>query len=156
MPPPADTALFPTILHPKKRAVLLAYVACGLVKPACKASGTAFSMHYYWRKHDPAYAEAWAEAEQLGAVMLEDEAIRRARDGVERTIFHQGVPIGTEHRYSDVLLIFLLKGAKPEKYQEHTEHHHSGEVEHTHTWQERLASAHASLEERRNGHVHTP
>ena len=154
MPAPSATAFFPTILHPKKRAVLLAYVECGRVKPACAAARTDFSTHYYWLKQDQTYAEAWKEAEQLCAVRLEDEAIRRAHDGVERTIFHQGIKVGTEHRYSDMLLIFLLKGAKPEKYAEHVDHQHRGQVEHTLIWQERLTSAHASLEERRNGHVH--
>ena len=121
MPRPLETALFHTISHPKKRAVLCAYVELGRVKAACAAAHTPFNMHYYWLKHDPAYAEAWQEAVALLAVSLEDEAIRRARDGVERPIFHQGVLIGTEHRYSDVLLIFLLKGAMPQKYADRTE-----------------------------------
>ena len=58
----APTAVFCTILHPKKRAVLLAYGDCGQIKRACEAANTPFSLHYYWLKQDPAFTGAMRAA----------------------------------------------------------------------------------------------
>ena len=52
------------------------------------------------------------------ADLLEEEARRRAHDGVDEPVWFQGVQCGTVRKYSDTLLIFLLKGAKPDKYRE--------------------------------------
>jgi hypothetical protein len=65
---------------------------------------------------DDLYVEAFAAAEQLAARTLEEEAIRRARDGVTRTVYRNGEAVGEELSYSDTLLIFLLKGHMPDKY----------------------------------------
>lgn len=108
--------LFSAILHPKKRAFLAAYATCGQIKQACLAAQTDHVMHYYWLKTDPAYKEAFAEAKDLAASTLEDEAIRRARDGVTRPVYYLGAVVGEELVYSDTLLIFLLKGLMPELY----------------------------------------
>ena len=121
MAPPGETKLFPTISHSKKRAFLLAFTEIGQLRRACAAVTMDHSLHYYWLKTDPTYVEAFSEAQALAGATLEEEAIRRARDGIKRTIFHQGKPIGEELLYSDTLLIFLLKGAMPEKYSERHE-----------------------------------
>jgi hypothetical protein len=47
---------------------------------------------------------------------LEDEAVRRAYEGVERPVFQGGKQVGVVREYSDTLLIFLLKALRPEKY----------------------------------------
>ena len=72
---------------------------------------------------------------------MEEEARRRAVEGVAKLKFHQGqlihIPVVdadgqpvlaengepkqkpyVEHEYSDTLLIFLLKGARPKKFRE--------------------------------------
>jgi len=121
MSKPAPSALFPTISHPKKRAVLRAYVECGRVKPACAAAKTDFSMHYYWLKQDPVYAEAFAEAQGMVATQLEDEAIRRAL-GWEETHYTLQARSYDVTKHSDTLLIFLLKGAMPKKYGDKVTH----------------------------------
>lgn len=55
----------------------------------------------------------------LDVVSLEAEAVRRASEGtLKPTGWHKGEPSGYIREYSDILLIFLLKGAKPEKYAE--------------------------------------
>jgi hypothetical protein len=113
---PSETKLFSQISHPKKRAFLLAFAEIGQITRAARAASVDHSLHYYWHKTDPAYREAFADAKDLAAATLEEEAIRRARDGVKRTIFYQGEAIGEELTYSDTLLIFLLKGAIPDKY----------------------------------------
>jgi hypothetical protein len=40
------------------------------------------------------------------------EAVRRAKDGYIKPVFHQGVKVGEVREYSDVLLMFMLK-ARP-------------------------------------------
>ncbi len=47
---------------------------------------------------------------------------RRAFEGVEEPVFHQGKQCGTIRRYSDTLTIFLLKAHRPAKYRERREH----------------------------------
>ena len=89
--------------------------------------------HYWWLKHDPAYAVAFAQAEEKAADALEAEARRRAINGVLRYKFDKGRPITNpetgepyyELEYSDTLLIFLLKGARPGRYRERIEIEHS-------------------------------
>ncbi len=63
----------------------------------------------------------------MGADLLEDEAVRRAKDGVEEPVYQGGKLVGHVQKYSDTLLIFLLKGAKPEKFRERSQHEFSGE-----------------------------
>lgn len=101
---PSDTALFPQIAHPQKRAILAAYAECGRISHAATAAKVALRMHYYWRTVDPAYAAAWIEAQRMAGERLEELAVQRAEQG------------------SDTLLIFLLKGAMPHKYRERYEH----------------------------------
>jgi hypothetical protein len=54
--------------------------------------------------------------------ILEAEAHRRAVEGVEKPVgWYKGRPGGYVREYSDVLLIFLLKGLRPEKYKDRLE-----------------------------------
>jgi hypothetical protein len=78
--------------------------------------------HYRWLAQDPDYREAFALAKREAADMLEGEAIRRAVEGVEvPTGWYKGEPGAFITQYSDTLLIFLLKGAFPEKYSDKRE-----------------------------------
>ena len=55
------------------------------------------------------------EAVAEGIDLLEEEARRRAVDGVnKRPIYHRGVQVGEIAQYSDKLLIFLLERRRPE------------------------------------------
>lgn len=76
---------------------------------------------YDHRKRDPDFAKAWDEAKEIGADALEDEAVRRAKEGTLKPVFQGGELVGHVREYSDTLLIFLLKGAKPAKYRERFE-----------------------------------
>jgi hypothetical protein len=62
-----------------------------------------------------------ADAIDEGTDVLEDEVFRRAREGVEKPVFYEGVECGTVRVYSDTLAIFLLKGRRPDKFKERTE-----------------------------------
>ena len=128
----AEPAAFHKIRHPKKRAMLVAYAACGHISQAAAAAGIDRPNHPLWIRKDPDYAAAFQEAHTGAVIVLEDEAHRRAVSGVQRVKFHEGRPIMgkgpdgkpmtyVEHEYSDTLLIFLLKANAPEKYRERME-----------------------------------
>lgn len=68
------------------------------------------------RKDDAEFAELWDEAIEAGLERLEGEAMQRALEGIEETVYYHGEQIDTVRRYSDRLLIFLLKTLRPEKY----------------------------------------
>ena len=57
-------------------------------------------------------------AREEAADTLEAEARRRAIEGVEEPVFHKGERVGTVRKHSDLLLIFLLKGARPQKFRD--------------------------------------
>jgi len=59
---------------------------------------------------------------KIGVQALEDEAKRRAFKGVNEPLMHLGKKVGTVKKYSDTLLIFLLKAHDPEKYVERIQH----------------------------------
>lgn len=72
------------------------------------------------RLEDPKFDQAYKLAMDAASDILEEEAVRRAVEGVEVDVYHQGVPVGTRINYSDTLLQFLLKGAKKDKYAQHS------------------------------------
>ena len=110
---PVPASLFPEIAHAKKRAMLGALAHCLSVKTACAQIGIPRKTHYIWCHTDPQYAAAVGRARALGAEWLEDMAIQRATAG--------------EHP-SDTLLIFLLKGALPDKYRDQQRREAGSEV----------------------------
>ena len=115
---------------PKKKAQFLdALAQTGNVRQAAKAVGFSANRFYVHRRQDPPFAAAWEEAMQHAMdIVLEPEAIRRAVEGVEKAVYYQGEPVGTVREYSDTLLIFLLKGGKPDKYKDRREVFHRGTI----------------------------
>ena len=108
---------------PEKVAKFLAALSSGAtVEKALAASGISRGTVYEWRKADKAFAEQWDEAVEAGTDGLEDEAVRRGRDGVEKPVFQGGKQVGFVQEYSDTLLIFMLKGRRPEKFKDRHEH----------------------------------
>ncbi|MDG9966943.1 terminase [Achromobacter mucicolens] len=83
------------------------------------AVGASRSVVYEWRMADEEFAKAWDQAIRVATLGLEDEARRRAQDGVDEPVFYLGAECGTVRKYSDTLLIFLLK-AHDHKYREKT------------------------------------
>lgn len=127
-----------------QRGFLAALKDTGNVRLACEAVGVNRKTAYRRRASDQSFANLWEEAIDEAADLLEAEAVRRARVGVEEPVVYQGEIQGmwidpksgktvtqdtpgavlvptTVTRYSDTLLIFLLKGARPEKYRERFE-----------------------------------
>lgn len=69
-----------------------------------------------WKEKDPAFASAYEDALEDSADVLEDEAVRRAVDGVPKAVYYMGEVVGREVVYSDDLLKFVLAGRRPERY----------------------------------------
>lgn len=72
----------------------------GSVGKAGKIAGIGHTSLYRWRQEDEVFAAKWDLAAELTADGLEDECRRRAMAG------------------SDNLLMFLLKGLRPERWRE--------------------------------------
>ncbi len=87
-------------------------------RPASEAAGINKSLIYTrdWL-HDQQFQAALERARVMAIDVLEDEATRRAVEGVEEPAgWYMGKAGGTVRRYSDTLLIFKLKGELPQKY----------------------------------------
>lgn len=117
----------------KKAAFLAAYALCGNITQAAQSAGVARQSHYEWIEGKE-YADAFAKAGEEATDRLEAEARRRAERGVMRKKFDKGVPVldpetgaqYVEYEYSDTLMIFLLKGLRPDKYRDNIAIQHDG------------------------------
>lgn len=100
-------AMFGYVRHPKRRAFLEAFIRTGTIFGAALAVGVSRNIHPYWMEHDPEFERGFREAQAASNEVLLQEARRRATH---------------PKRPSDLLLIFLLKGAYPHIYRERYEH----------------------------------
>jgi len=114
----------------KRKLFLAAYVECGAITSAAKATSVCETLHYKWLA-DPAYAAAFAEAEKQAINRLEAELFRRVYEGTEEPVVYQGElcyqkdakgkltnKALTIRRKNDTLLIFALKGKRPDVYRD--------------------------------------
>jgi hypothetical protein len=127
-PPPRRRAPSTPSAQEKKYALLAAYQTCGKLTDACREVGISRGVHYRWKDADEAYAKAFEASHTQVADLLEDEVIRRGRDGVKKPVFHQGKICGHVQEYSDLLLIFMLKALRPGKFRDNVKHEHEGKV----------------------------
>ena len=96
----------------------------GNVTAAVAAAGISRTRAYERRKTDPAFATAWDEAEDIATDRLEDEARRRAIEGVAEPLVSagklvrrdDGQPI-TVRRYSANPLLALIKARRPPRHE---------------------------------------
>lgn len=82
-------------------------------------SHTCYKDHY---RADPEFKVLADEAYEYAGDVLEQEARRRAFSGVLKPVYQGGKKVGLIREFSDTLLIFLLKGAKPGKYADRVIH----------------------------------
>jgi hypothetical protein len=131
-------------LSTTKRVKFLKELATsGNVTHSAATAGLDRKTVYNWYESDVEFAKAWNDALEQAGDILEAEARRRAAHGVDEPIVWQGkvsatwindrgevvaegtpgakqIPL-TVKKYSDTLLIFLLKGAKPAKYRDNVD-----------------------------------
>ena len=140
----------------KQKKFLKVYRESGNIKYSCKVAGINRSTYRYWKEHDAAFAALLPDADEDANNTLEYAAYDRAVNGVESFVVSQGklvyeeIPVldkngeqerenGTgrlvykrgkaivERKYSDTLLITLLKARMPEKYKDRQQHEHMGQ-----------------------------
>lgn len=110
----------------RAREVFVTSLAGGAsITRSCEAAGVARSTAYEWRAADEAFAALWDEALDAGNDLLEDEARRRAVQGVEKPVVAMGKVARNDdgsvlmiREYSDTLLALMLKAKKPKEYRE--------------------------------------
>ena len=107
-----------TELNANQRAFLAAYRITASVSRSAAIADINKTTHYAWMREIPEYAAAFAETKLEAAEVLEDEAVRRAYEGTDEPQWYKGEICGHVKKYSDLLLIFLLKGAIPDKYKD--------------------------------------
>lgn len=81
---------------------------------------------YDWLESDDSFKIRFDKAVKIGLGVLEDEATRRAVEGVLKPVYQKGKKVGTVREYSDTLLIVLLKAQAPEKYKDRVANELSG------------------------------
>ena len=94
----------------------------GNVSAAAKKAKIGRRTVYDWLDDDKAFKKLYEISAKIGIELLEDEVVRRAHEGVLKPIYQGGKLVGKVREYSDTLLIFLLKGKKPEVYKERVDH----------------------------------
>jgi hypothetical protein len=97
---------------------LKAFAEWGNMSAAAKAAGVSRTTVYDWQEHDQEFALAFKQADLQATESLEREAWRRAREGTAEPVYQHGKQVGTIQRYSDNLLMFLLKARAPERYRD--------------------------------------
>ncbi len=102
----------------KRKRFLESLESTGHVLRSAAAAGASIRAFYNWREDDWAFAADWEAALERAIDRLEDEAFRRALEGVEVPVYYQGKPVGALSKYSDRLLIFLLTRLRARKFQE--------------------------------------
>lgn len=97
------------------------------ITKAADLAGVGRRTAYEWREEDADFAQAWDDALEAWTDELEDEATRRAHEGVATPHFFKGQVCGHAQRFSDSLMIFMLRARRPEKYRDQVEH--SGSID---------------------------
>ena len=98
----------------KKKFLSYLIEYAGNVTKICPMLGVTRQAAYLHRQSDPDFAESWDKAVQLGVEALIDEATRRAHEGYDEPVFHNGEICGYRKRYSDSLLMFMIRRYRPE------------------------------------------
>jgi hypothetical protein len=106
----------------RKRAFLEMFSTTANIAISAKTAGVDRVSVRRWLENDTQFELEFNLAREDAIESMEEEARRRAVEGVvdEKPIYYKGVLVG-EHvvtEYSDSLLMFLLKAARPDKYKD--------------------------------------
>ncbi|HPT88722.1 MAG TPA: helix-turn-helix domain-containing protein [Bacillota bacterium] len=98
----------------RKELFIAAYKECGTIIQTCRMTGIYRSQVYRWKEEDPEFRDALEQAEEEATEALIAEARRRGLNGVDEPIYYKGKQVGAVKKYSDNLLMFLIKAKRPE------------------------------------------
>jgi hypothetical protein len=109
----------------RQERFLKALAETGIVSVAVEIAATSRTRVYELRKRSPGFAAGWEEAEERAADALEAEAWRRAVVGVQESLVSGGKVVRDDdgqpiaiRRYSDALMLALLKARRPDKFKD--------------------------------------
>lgn len=102
----------------KKEELCVAILETGNVSKACQMCEVSRTAAYAHKEEDEDFSDAWDEAIVESIELMEAEARRRAVEGVLEPVYYQGEKVGLIRKYSDTLLMFLLKGKKPKEFRD--------------------------------------
>jgi hypothetical protein len=113
----------------RARELFLAALSRGIsITGAAIEAGIPKRTVYGWRDQDEDFRQERDDALDAGNDVLEDEAFRRACQGVDEPVIAQGRlvknddgSVFTIKKYSDTLMSLLLKGRRGEKYRDRVE-----------------------------------
>lgn len=116
----------------KQATFLQEFAKSGNILHAARQAGIDRTTHYDWLKK-PEYAARYAVAEADALEVLEGEAIRRGLVGYDEPVFGK-LPghetgtgqVGVVRKFSDNLLMFVLRARAPERYRENLKHELTG------------------------------
>jgi len=97
----------------RKSNFLKNYRRFSVIGKAASAAGIGRQMFNQWLEEDEGFRADFQDAHQEIVEMLEAEAIRRACQRLEKKVYHGGQELTTKTKYSDALLMFLLKALDP-------------------------------------------
>lgn len=120
---------------PNFRNAVLVELSRGSSKyKAARAGGISYGTLLRWMDDDPKFAELARVAIEAGNDLMEDEARRRAVEGVEKPVYQGGELVGYVQEYSDSLMQFMLKTRRYNGPSEiNVNNKHSGEIQHRHS-----------------------
>jgi hypothetical protein len=114
----------------RQQRFLEVYATCGNIAVAARQAQVDRTRHYAWLE-DPEYRRKFEDAREDACDLMVAEARRRAMDGWEEPVVFQGrlqyqrdakgkltdIPL-TIRKYDSTLLMFLIKGMRPEVYRD--------------------------------------
>lgn len=125
--PPGRLGVADLEASPELRELILeALAATARLDDICYQLNIGRQTLYRYRDRDPEFKKLWDEAIEAGNDALEDEAVRRAKDGTLKPVYQGGILVGHVREYSDSLMQFLLKGRRREKFGDKSSVEHSG------------------------------
>ena len=101
-----------------RQRFLTHYSNSGNITWSAKRAGIDRGLVYTWQEESDQFAAAFREADLKATEVLEREAWRRANEGIAEPVYQHGKLVGTIQRYSDNLLMFLLRARAPERYRD--------------------------------------
>lgn len=86
------------------------------VSKSALTAGISRAAVYKHRSKNIEFSKEWDDALEESLDMLEEEARRRAYEGIKEGVWYQGEEVGETIKYSDTLMQFLLRAYRPQKF----------------------------------------
>lgn len=116
-----------------RNALLDLYAECGNMAHTCREFRIDVRRVADQAERMPEFGVMVKAAKKASLAVLELEARRRAVEGVEQENYDRdGNLVSVTTKFSDTLLIFLMKAGDPKKYRDNFSIEHKGSVQHNH------------------------